>query len=420
MAKKQITRREFVKVVGSGALVAGAATFGVPTLLRAANKPIKFGQLNTTSGIMASQGVPAMRAAQIAQDIINQAGGIMGRKLELVQEDDQVKPSVGVRKFRKLVLEDKVDFVFGTNSSGVGLACVPLANEFKKIFISTSMSDKYTGANCSPYVFRIGESTCMASKASAYCMVANAPTVKKWAGINPDYVFGRESWDFFKQGMKDKNHPVEYVKESFSPFGCQDYKPYITALLESKADGVFTSLWTGDLINFVKQAKPFGFFDKVKAFVNNTTAVATSIGLGNEMVPFWGEARYYPFYRDSELNRQYISMYQKKFGGYPAADTGAECFASVVALKLAIEKAGTTDTPKVIAALEGLEFEVPEGKKWIRPEDHSGIDEVVLLGKFHHDPKYPFWVYDPKTYFTVPGKEIAMPLSQTGCKMAKP
>lgn len=420
MAKKKITRRAFVKVVGSGALVAGAATFGVPTLLRASSKPIKFGQLNTTSGIMASQGVPGMRGAQIAQEIINQAGGIMGRKLELVQEDDQVKPSVGVRKFRKLVLEDKVDFVFGTNSSGVGLACVPLANEFKKIFISTSMSDKYTGSNCSPYVFRIGESTSMASKASAYCMVANEPGIKKWAGINPDYVFGHESWDFFKKGMKEKKHPVEIVKESYSPFGSQDYKPYITALLESKAEGVFTSLWTGDLINFIKQAKPFGFFDKVKAFVNNTTSFATAIGLGDQMVPFWGEARYYPFYRDTEINRKYISMYRKKFDGYPGADVGAECFATVMALKLAIEKAGTTDTPKVIAALEGLEFEVPEGKKWIRPEDHSGIDEVVLLGKFHRDSKYPFWVYDPKTYFTVPGKEIAMPLDQTGCKMAKP
>ena len=180
---------------------------------------------------------------------------------------------------------------------------------------------------------------------------------------------------------------------------------------------MFTSLWTGDLINFIKQAKPFGFFNKVKAFVNNTTAHATAVGLGDEMVSFWGEARYYPFYRNTPINNEYIKMYRDKFGTYPAADVGAECYATVMALKLAIEKAGTTDTPQVIKALEGLEYEVPEGKKWIRPEDHSGIDQVVLLGKFHKDPKYPFWVYDPKTYFTVDGKAVAMPLDKSKCKM---
>jgi branched-chain amino acid transport system substrate-binding protein len=114
-----------------------------------------------------------------------------------------------------------------------------------------------------------------------------------------------------------------------------------------------------------------------------------------------------------------LKHYQEKYKTFPEADVGAECYATVIFLKTAIEKAGTTDTKAVIKALEGLEIEVPEGKKWIRPEDHSGIDEVVLLGKFHKDPKYPFWVYDPSTYFTVPGKELAVPLSQSACKMKK-
>ena len=288
---KKRTRREFIKTVGGVAALAAMGDFVVPRHAIAKEKPIKFGQIMTTSGIMAGQGIPGMRSARIAEEIINKSGGILGRPLKIIQEDDELKPGVGVRKFRKLVLEDKVDFLFGTNSSGVGLALVPLANEFGKIFISTSMSDRFTEQDCSPYIFRIGESTSMASRASAYCMCDREPSVKKWAGINPDYIFGRESWTWFKKGMEEKGAKIEIVHEAFPPFGCQDFKPYITEVLESGAQGVFTSAWTGDLINFVKQAKPFGFFDKVKAFVNNTTAHATSIGLGDDMVPFWGEAR---------------------------------------------------------------------------------------------------------------------------------
>ena len=416
---KQRTRREFIKTVGGIAALAAMGDFSGPRYASAAEKPIKLGQILTTSGIMAGQGIPGMHSAKIAEEIINKSGGILGRPLQILQEDDELKPDVGVRKFRKLVLEDKVDFLFGSNSSGVGLALVPLANEFGKIFVSTSMSDRFTEQDCSPYIFRIGESTSMASRASAYCMCAREPSVKKWAGINPDYIFGRESWTWFKKGMEEKGEKIEIVHEAFPPFGCQDFKPYISAVLESGAQGVFTSAWTGDLINFVKQAKPFGFFDKVKAFVNNTTADATSMGLGDDMVPFWGESRYYPFYSQTDVNKQFIKLYQEKYGSYPEADVGGECYATVIFLKTAIEKAGTTDTKAVIKALEGLEIEVPEGKKWIRPEDHSGIDEVVLLGKFHKDPKYPFWVYDPSTYFTVPGKELAVPLSQCACKMKK-
>jgi len=416
---KPRTRREFIKTVGGVAALAATGNLAIPRFVNAKKGSIKLGQIMTTSGIMAGQGIPGMRSAKIAEEIINKSGGILGNKLEIIQEDDELKPDVGVRKFRKLVLEDKVDFVFGTNSTGVGLALVPLANEFGKIFISTSMGDEFTEKNCSPYIFRIGESTSMASRASAYCMCEREPSVKKWAGINPDYIFGRESWAWFKKGMEEKGAKIEIVHEAFAPFGAQDFKPYITAVIESGAEGVFTSAWTGDLINFIKQAKPFGFFDKIKAFVNNTTADAVAMGLGDEMVSFWGEARYYPFYNKNEVNKEFLRLYQEKYSTYPEADVGAECYATVMALKAAIEKAGTPDTKAVIKALEGLEIEVPEGKKWIRPEDHSGIDEVVLLGKFHKDPKYPFWVYDPKTYFTVPGKELAVPLSQSVCKMKK-
>jgi branched-chain amino acid transport system substrate-binding protein len=385
----------------------------------AQQKPIKFGQINTTSGLMAGQGIPGMRGAKIAEEIINKNGGILGRELQIIQEDDEVKPNIGVRKFRKLILEDKVDFLLGTNSSGVGLAVLPVANEFKKIFISTSMSEKYTEENCSPYIFRIGESDSMASKASAFCMLEKEPNVKKWAGINPDYVFGHDSWKFFKQTMLEKGNNIEILKETFPPFGAQDFKPYIISVLESGAEGVFTSLWTGDLINLIKQAKPFGFFNKIKAFVNNTTAHATAIGLGDEMVPFWGEARYYPFYRQTGVNEQFIKIYKDKYGTYPEADVGGECFAAVMVLKKAIELAGTTETKAVINSLEDLRIEVPEGKKWIRAQDHSGIDEEVLLGKFHKDPRYPFWVYDPKTYFTIKGEDLAVPLDKSICKMKK-
>jgi len=415
---KEMTRRDFVKTVGVVAGLAAAGTMTFPAVLRAQTKPIRFGQINTTSGLMAGQGRPGMRAAKIAEEFINKAGGVLGRKVEVIQEDDECKPDVGVRKVRKLILQDKVDFLFGTNSSGVGYAVVPLANEFEKIFISTSMGDEFTGKYCSPYIFRIGESAEMSAQAAAFCMCEREPQITKWAGSNPDYVFGHECWDWFQKGLAKKRPDAKIVHEDFPPFGCTDYKPYITAIMESGAEGVFTSAWTGDLINFIKQAKPFGFFDKIK-LVNNSTAHATAVGLGDEMVPFYGQARYYPFYRQSETNKRYVDAYLKKYNTWPEADVSGECYAAMQIICAGIEKARTTESKAVIRAIEGMEIEVPEGKKWVRPEDHSIIDEVVLLGKFHKDSRYPFWVYDPKTYFTVNGRDVVRPLSKSTCKMKK-
>lgn len=420
--RKKITRREFLKTIGEGAILGAAGSLVFPSILKAnpeIKKPIKIGQIQTTSGLMASEGIPAMRGAKIAEEVVNKNGGILGRKLQIIQEDDEVKPDIGVRKMRKMILEDEVDFLIGTNSSGVGLACLPIVNEFKKIFIAISMTDKYTEENCSPYVFRISVSASMASKASAFCMVNKEPAVKKWGGLNPDYVYGRDSWHSFKKGMEEKGHGVEIVHEGFPPFMVEDFRPYISSLLESGAEGVFTSCWTGDLINLIKQAKPLGFFKRIRAFVNNVTAHAVSVGLGDEMVSFWGESRYYPFYRKTPINTQFVKMYREKYGPYPESENSADCYVAVMALKKAIELAGTTESKAVINALEGLRIEGPQGRKWFRPQDHSAIDEEVLLGKFHKDPNYPFWVYDPKTYFTVKGEELAIPLDKSACKMKK-
>ena len=272
---KKRTRREFIKTVRWRCGFGCDGRFCGPRHAIAKEKPIKFGQIMTTSGIMAGQGIPGMRSARIAEEIINKSGGILGRPLKIIQEDDELKPGVGVRKFRKLVLEDKVDFLFGTNSSGVGLALIPLANEFGKIFISTSMSDRFTEQDCSPYIFRIGESTSMASRASAYCMCETTRALGEKMGRHQSrlYLWPR-ILDMVQERNGGKGDKDRDSSRSFPTVWLSGFQTVYHRCPQSGAQGVFTSAWTGDLINFVKQAKPFGFFDKVKAFVNNTTAHA--------------------------------------------------------------------------------------------------------------------------------------------------
>lgn len=355
-------------------------------------KPIKIGVLFIMSGPMGSYGKHGSQAVQLALDEINAKGGILGRKVEAIFEDDKMKPEVGVEIVNKFIKKDKVDFIMGPTSSAIAVALADLVLEQKKILVLTqAAASALTDVKFNPYLFSTLSNAMMHSRAGAYFMAPRG--YKRWMNIGPDYAYGRESWASFISKLKELQLDVEVVGELWPKLMEKDFTPFIQKIVETKPDAVWSSLWGNDAVNFIKQALPTGLFKNVKFAFTDGAALETLIPLGKDMPNgVFVSARYFFLTPDSILNRNFVKTYLDRFKEYPDY-MAQETYAGVYFLKAAIERARTTEPRKVIKAVERepLAWETPEGWKIMRKEDHSVVEDVVW-GETMFSDKYGFAV----------------------------
>ncbi len=358
--------------------------------LAAEKKPIKLGVVFIMSGKMGGYGKHGTQAIQLAMDEINGKGGILGRKVEAIFADDELKVDKGVQITNKFIKEDKVDFIIGPTSSGVALAMADIVEKQKKILILTqSATNSLTDTKFNRYMFSTLSNAMMHSRAGAYLM-AGKP-YKRWMCIGPGYSYGYESWNSFKDKLKELRPDVEIVGELWPKLTEPDYTSFIQKIIEAKPDAVWSPLWGMDAVTFIKQALPLGLFDKIKFAFPDGAALETLIPLGKSMPEgLFVAARYFFLTPDSYMNRQFVKTYQERFKEYPDY-MAEETYAGVYFLKAAVERAGTTETEKMIAAVEKepLAWETPEGGKIMRKEDHQVVEDVVW-GETAYSEKYGF------------------------------
>ena len=345
-----------------------------------AAEPIKFGFLHTLSGGVGQvYGVPDQAGVKIAVEEINKAGGVLGRPLEMISRDDKLKAEVGVREAKDLILNQKVHWIQGIVSSGIALAVSAYCKTQKVIFIDTvAQSAATTGEKGHRYVFRITTNTTNYARS-----IANA-AAKFWGGkkvfiIGPDYEYGHRCKKDFMKTYTGLVPGAEVVGELWPKLGTKDFTPYITKIMSSNADLVYTSLWGGEVLSFTKTAWPFGYFDRVKMAgqdwgnmegLSKMTRKAYPKGvLGGSHYPWW--------LLDNPINNVYYPKF-KKVTGMDAGLAAASGYTTVYAMKKAIEKAGSLDTEKIIDALEGMVIDSPVGPLKIRACDHQAM--------------WPFWV----------------------------
>jgi branched-chain amino acid transport system substrate-binding protein len=379
-----------------------------------AEESIKIGAMNCLSGPIGVLGVDQSRAAQLAVEQINRSGGILGKKVEILVRDDEMSPSTATRVARKLIMEDGVKFIVGVNGTPAAMAVSELANRFKTIYLSSggAQAAALTGKNCNRYTFRINQSGGQFYRADAAYVAETFPKIKSVAGINPDYSYGHEMWEGFTSNLKKKRPGVKVVAEVFVPTAEKDFSNYIDAVLEKKPDFVYSVFWSGAGVAFIKQAKPYGFFEKTKFELAAASIGTSCIFMGKDMVPIWGSSPYI-FTLDNPMNNQFVAEYEKRYGHPPHSFCG-HAYATIFILKQAIEKAGSTDADKVIAALEGSTFDTPWGKMFIRAEDHQAMGKI-FIGEVKPNPKYGY--YTLSDYRTIPAEDVALAVSETGCKM---
>lgn len=382
-----------------------------------ADKPIKLGFVYIMSGPAATYGQFAKQGADLAIDEINKEGGINGRKVEAIFEDDTGKSDVGIRLVRKLVYENEVDAVMGIDSSGVAAAVTPVMKELKTPLIITHAAvPDVTGSLCNRYTFRI-DLNINQNVAMAAAIAADLKA-KTWTTVGPDYSFGHQSWEYFQKYLSKKKPGVTFLPDAeaaFPPPATTDFSAFITKVMNSKADGVVISLWGGNLIDFVRQASDMGFFDG-KREVLMTLGAATEVltALKDKMpLGIWVGTRYWFQANDTPINKAFVEAYKKRFEVFPSYNAHG-AYAAVRAYAAAARKAGSTDKEKIVDALEGLSLELPIGPTTIRAEDHQAISDGTW-GQTAADPAIPIRILKPMRRFA--GKDITPSVEETGCKM---
>jgi branched-chain amino acid transport system substrate-binding protein len=379
-------------------------------------KTVKVGFVYIMSGPFAAYGQFAKKGAELAVAEINAAGGINGNQVEAYFEDSTGKPDVAIRALRKLVFQEKVDFLIGLDSSGVAKTVVPSIPQMKTpLIITHAATPDVTGSVCNRYVFRVSVNLSQNVKAAA--LLAAETDVKTWTTIGPDYAFGHQSWEYFENYLKAIKPSAGFLPTedvAFPPFKTTDFNPYINKIMQSKADGVLVSLWGGNLIDFVRQAKEMGLFDgKRQVLVTLGAATEVLTALGDKMPEgLWVGTRYWFLANDSQRNQDFVKAYKDRYGDYPSYNAHG-AYGALYTYKAAAEKAGTIDKEKVIDALEGLTVELPVGMITLRPEDHQALTDVTW-GKTAADPAYPIRILDPIKLFKA--ADVTPSVTDSGCR----
>jgi len=334
----------------------------------AAQNAVKIGELNSYKVFPAFL-EPYRKGMELARDEINAAGGVHGRRLEIVIRDDNGNPGDAVRVAEELLAREKVDLLMGTFASNVGLAVADLARQRKRLFLASEpLTDKLVWQDGNRYTFRLRPSTWMQTA----MLVDEAAKLKKkrWAIVYPNYEYGQSATAAFKELLKAKQPDVEFVAEQAPPLGKIEAGAVVQALADAKPDAIFSSLFAGDLAKFVREGNQRGAF-------RNRTVLNLLGGEPEYLDPLKDETPtgwYVTGYPWSQIrtpeHQRFLDAYRKKYDDYPRLGSVVG-YSAVKSAAAAVAKAGGTDTEKLVEAMQGLQVDTPFGRITYRAIDHQ-------------------------------------------------
>ena len=343
----------------------------------AAQDPIRIGEINSYKAQPAFLD-PYRKGWELALEQVNAAGGINGRKLEVVSRDDGANPGDAVRVAEELVSREKVDLLAGGFLSHIGLALTDFARQKKVFFLASEpLTDKIVWQNGNRYTFRLRSSTYMQTA----MLVPEAAKAKKkrWALVYPNYEYGQSAAATFKEQLKKLQPDVEFVGEQAPPLGKVDAGAVVQALADLKPDGIFNVLFGADLAKFVREGNTRGLF-KGKTVLGLLTGEPEYLDPLKDEAPEGWIVTGYPWYGiDTPDHKAFLDAYRKKYNDYPRLGSIVG-YSMITSLAAGLKKAGSTDPEKLIAAFEGLEFPSPFGKASFRAIDHQST-MGVFVGK---------------------------------------
>ena len=415
------TQRRGARALG-GLLFAAVGAFALGTA--SAQDTFKIAYIDPMSGPMANVGDAGLRHFRYKAELFNKEGGILGKRVEIVPFDNKGSPQESLVILRQIA-DQGIQFVTQGNGSHVAGALVGALekhnrrNPNKILYLNYAAVDPtLTEDQCSFWHFRFDANSEMKLEALTSYM-AESPDVKKVFLINMDYAHGHQIQSITRRLLAQKNPDIEIVGDVLHPIGkVKDFSPYIAQIRASGADSVITGNWGNDLALLVRAAADAGLEAKFYTYYGGGLGGPKSIGAA-------GEGRLFQiteYHRNLPLELGKLEVYDFVLP-FDEANGDVNWYYGRIGtmmdmLKLAAEKAGSTDPVAVAYALEDLEMETPFGKVIMRGIDHQLLQPLFISG-FTKDVKY-----DAENsglgFKTVVGMSAEQTATPTTCQMQRP
>ncbi|AWJ94680.1 branched chain amino acid ABC transporter substrate-binding protein (plasmid) [Azospirillum baldaniorum] len=356
-------------VVLGGLLLTGIAA-SVPAQ---AQDTVRIGLVQPLTGSVAYNGKSVVEGARLAVEEMNAAGGVLGKKIELIVEDGQCTPANSVNAVEKLVQKDKVVTLVGAFCSSATAAIMPVAQKYKLPLITGVSSKASLTEQGNPYFFRAAETDALMAEAFAKILANDLKLTKvAYIGVNDDW--GRGGVEEFSRDLTALG--VKTVLTEYFDHGATDFFTLLTKLRAAKPDGVFVAAETQDGSILVKQIREMGLDTKV--FGVGSWATADFINLTGEAAEGIHAAVPYASSMDTPRNQTFVQKYQAKYGIKPGK-YGAAGYNALNIAGQAIARAGGTDAEAIRAALAKTSYEAPNGVyKFTDKGQAYGFDAVLV------------------------------------------
>ncbi len=379
--------------------VALALTLVFASAVAAQPKSIRVGIPLPLSGAGALLGQPTAKGAEMLAREVNERGGILGRKLELVVRDSRGTAEEAARIARDLIVKEGVEFLLGGLRGPEVAAIAAVAREQKTVYLAplSKATAAVEPAKLNAYTFRSAPTSQAEGRAAAVEM-AKLP-VSRLFTISVDDDYGQTVTRAFLDALKRLRPEVQLVGQGWARSSDHDYPPFIATALAARPDGFFAALWGGQFTAFVRQAKPYGFFDKVRAVIaGDAGAPEVAMAIRDELpVGIVTNATDLFYAHPSPEHQPYIERAKVFFGQDYPPSSATSGYVAMQFLAEAIQKAGGTEAEKVIRALEGLSISSPLGKMTMRAKDHQAT-RGQFWGVTARVAEYNFPILSPVHY----------------------
>ena len=383
------------RVLQSAAAMGGAAVLGFPMISRAQDKPIKVGMGTILSGRVAQLGTSSRNAVMMEVEKFNEAGGLGGRKIEMVIRDSKGKPDESARIARELVTSDGCEIIFDCESSAGAFAVQEVARDLGVLCIHNLSETSALSADPKiriPNAFRtarqgVHDSIVGGAYAAA---IAKGKGLKRWVTCSPDYAYGRDATGDFVDFLKRFDPEVEIVAEAWPKLFQADYTEVITKILQAKPQAMYSCLWGGDLTSFIDQASIYSLFSQLEFFAVNMADYTALTAVKNLPPGIHSGNRYLRTFPKNKLNMEWGNAYFAKYKEYPT-NWSWEAAVGIQFLTEAMKKTNSTDTKKLSDALRGMKINSPfgtDGTITMRAEDQTVVGYAIGWGITV--PKDPF------------------------------
>ena len=325
-----------------------------------------------------------------------------GRKIVIITKDDQSKPDVSKAALTEAYQDDKADIAIGTTSSAAAIADLPVAEENKKILIvEPAVADEITGSKWNRYIFRTARNSSQDAISNAIAIGKPGVSV---ATLAQDYAFGRDGVAAFKEALAKTG--AKLVDEEYAPVKTTDFTAVAQRLFDALKDKpgrkIIWVIWAGagNPLGKLQDMDPKRYGIELSTGGNILPALAAYKALpGME-----GATYYYYDIPKNPVNDWLVKEHEKRFNAPPDFFT-AGGFSAAMAVVTAVEKAKSTDTEKLISAMEGMTFDTPKGKMIFRKEDHQALQSMYAF-RVKVDPKLPWAVLEPTREIKIPDMDV--------------